>query len=98
MSRIVIVEDRCKGCGLCTLACPYDLVRIAEHFNAKGYRPAELADPDGRCVGCANCAMMCPDVAIIVYRTLGRERSAKATTHPCIISMFRGENAPETGA
>jgi 2-oxoglutarate ferredoxin oxidoreductase subunit delta len=80
MSRIVIDEDRCKGCGLCTLACPYDLVRIADHFNAKGYRPAELADADGRCVGCANCAMMCPDVAITVYRTFGRTRHAETAT------------------
>ena len=83
MSRIVINEDRCKGCGLCTLACPHDLVRIAEHFNAKGYRPAELADPDGRCVGCANCAMMCPDVAVTVYRTLSRTRHAQTATLPC---------------
>jgi 2-oxoglutarate ferredoxin oxidoreductase subunit delta len=41
MSRIVIDESRCKGCGLCTTACPFDLIRIADRFNAKGYRPAE---------------------------------------------------------
>lgn len=70
MSHIVIDENRCKGCGLCTLSCPYDLVHIADRFNAKGYRPAEFTDPDGRCVGCANCATMCPDVAIVVYRTV----------------------------
>jgi 2-oxoglutarate ferredoxin oxidoreductase subunit delta len=43
MSRIVIDESRCKGCGLCTTACPFDLIRIADRFNAKGYRPAEYA-------------------------------------------------------
>lgn len=76
MSRIVIDQDRCKGCGLCIQACPYGLVRIANTFNAKGYRPAELADPEGRCIGCANCATMCPDVAITVYRTR-REKAAR---------------------
>ena len=69
MSRIVIDENLCKGCGLCTIACPYELVHISEQFNAKGYRPAAFSDPDGVCIGCANCATMCPDVAIVVYRT-----------------------------
>ncbi|MBN1934455.1 MAG: 4Fe-4S binding protein [Anaerolineae bacterium] len=78
MSRIVIDEDRCKGCGLCTQVCPYSLVRISNRFNAKGYRPAEQVDPEGQCVGCANCATMCPDVAITVYRT----RRQKAEREP----------------
>lgn len=77
MSRIVIDENLCKGCGLCTIACPYELVRISEHFNAKGYRPAVFIDPEGACIGCANCATMCPDVAITVYRTR-KVRSAPA--------------------
>jgi 2-oxoglutarate ferredoxin oxidoreductase subunit delta len=69
MSRIVIDEGRCKGCALCTHVCPFDLVRIAEHFNAKGYQPAEFVDPRQQCTACANCATMCPDLAITVYRT-----------------------------
>ena len=69
MSRIVIDQDRCKGCGLCTLACPYELVRMSERFNAKGYRPAEFTDLKDKCIGCANCATMCPDIVIVVYRT-----------------------------
>ena len=76
MSRIVIDQDRCKGCGLCTIACPHELVQIADRFNAKGYRPAAFVDPDGQCTGCANCASMCPDVAIIVYRTKKEKQRA----------------------
>jgi 2-oxoglutarate ferredoxin oxidoreductase subunit delta len=79
MSRIVIDQERCKGCGLCTQVCPYDLVHIAEGFNAKGYRPAEQIDPDSECIGCASCAMVCPDVAISVYRTRKRSRIAAGT-------------------
>lgn len=79
MSRIVIDEDRCKGCGLCTLFCPHDLLQISDHFNAKGYRPASVEDPDDRCIGCTNCAIMCPDVAIVVYRTSRRRRSVRET-------------------
>jgi len=66
--RIVIAEEWCKGCELCTTVCPYHLITIADHYNAKGYRPARLADPEGRCTGCTLCAMMCPDVLITVYR------------------------------
>lgn len=70
MSRIVIDEDRCKGCSLCNPVCPQKVLTMADHFNAKGYRPAMLVDPEGKCTGCTLCARMCPDVAITVYRSI----------------------------
>ena len=75
MSRIIIDENRCKGCGLCTLVCPHDLVRMSSHFNEKGYRPAEFVDTEGQCIACSSCATMCPDVAITVYRLHKRRPS-----------------------
>lgn len=68
MPTIVIDEDRCKGCELCTTVCPKDLVKMADSLNTKGYHPAQLVDPNGDCTGCTLCALMCPDVAITVYR------------------------------
>ncbi|WP_029896430.1 4Fe-4S dicluster domain-containing protein [Desulfohalovibrio reitneri] len=70
MSRIEIQEDRCKGCLLCTVACPVDLLRQADRFNAMGYKVVE-ADPERleECTGCAACAKLCPDCCITVYRT-----------------------------
>jgi 2-oxoglutarate ferredoxin oxidoreductase subunit delta len=68
MPTIVIDEDRCKGCRLCTTVCPKDLVQMAELFNVKGYHPSRLVDPKEECTGCTLCALMCPDVAITVYR------------------------------
>jgi 2-oxoglutarate ferredoxin oxidoreductase subunit delta len=65
---IVIDENRCKGCELCTNVCPKDLIDMATYFSARGYRPARLVDPDGQCTGCLLCATICPDVAITVYR------------------------------
>ena len=65
---MLVDEDRCKGCELCTTVCPFDLVHIANHFNAKGYRLSILVDPEGKCTGCTLCATMCPDMAITVYR------------------------------
>jgi len=77
MSRIVIDEERCKGCALCTHVCPHNLVHIAARFNSKGYQPAEFIDPEDLCTACTNCATMCPDLAITVFRTALR----RAHTH-----------------
>ncbi len=71
---VIIDEDRCKGCDLCVVACPKQALQLAEgRFNAKGYRPVELANPEA-CNGCAICATICPDVVFTVYR---RKRKSK---------------------
>jgi 2-oxoglutarate ferredoxin oxidoreductase subunit delta len=41
---------------------------MADYFNVRGYRPAQLVDPDHECTGCTLCALVCPDVVITVYR------------------------------
>ncbi len=76
---VVLDEDRCKGCGLCTSVCPAKILRLAEdRFNAKGYHPVEVVDMD-RCTGCAMCAAICPDVVFTVYRQKRQPRQAVAT-------------------
>ncbi|XPV76340.1 MAG: 4Fe-4S binding protein [Desulfovibrio sp.] len=70
MSRIVVDEERCKGCLLCTTVCPVEIIVQSDRINKKGYKPAELpAESQEKCIGCASCALICPDVAIKVYRT-----------------------------
>jgi 2-oxoglutarate ferredoxin oxidoreductase subunit delta len=91
MSRILIDEGRCKGCALCTHVCPHNLVRLASHFNAKGYQPAEFVDPEGACTACANCATMCPDLAITVYRTSSDSTSAKSATLAGVLAQPKKE-------
>ena len=61
--QIVIIEDRCKGCGFCVEYCPNDVLVISNKYNSKGYHPPELVYPD-RCVDCGFCQMICPDFAI----------------------------------
>lgn len=73
MSRVEIIEEFCKGCLLCTQACPRGLLRQSERHNSQGYRVAEQADTEGRCNACAFCAMMCPDAAIRVFRSTSQE-------------------------
>ncbi len=61
-------EKKCKGCGLCTTACPVKIVYLQkDKINLKGYTPAGVTDPD-KCIGCTNCALMCPDQVITVER------------------------------
>ncbi len=65
---IVVDEERCKGCNLCTVACPLNLLSLADKaVNKKGYQFVRqlAAEP---CNGCASCAVVCPDGCITVYR------------------------------
>jgi 2-oxoglutarate ferredoxin oxidoreductase subunit delta len=75
---ITIDENRCKGCELCTLVCPKNIIKMADYFTVRGYRPAMLVDPNGACTGCLLCATICPDVAITVYRETTRTKAAVA--------------------
>ena len=68
MGKITVNEDLCKGCDMCIIACPTNLIELSkEKMNSKGYHPATLVDAE-KCTGCAACAMMCPDIAITVER------------------------------
>jgi 2-oxoglutarate ferredoxin oxidoreductase subunit delta len=73
---IVIDENRCKGCELCTTVCPKDLIHMADRFTTRGYHPAVLTDPGVACTGCLLCSTICPDAAITVYREVGAKRMA----------------------
>ena len=67
MPYIKIDEARCKGCGLCTTACPKKLVTLSDTPNSLGLNMAVFSDPE-KCTGCSLCAEMCPDVAICVFK------------------------------
>ena len=76
--RVVIDEERCKGCKLCVSVCPKGILTISSRLNERGYRPAEVTDMN-QCTGCSMCAIVCPDVCITVYRQVtDRRRRAAA--------------------
>lgn len=64
---IVVDVEKCKGCELCAVACPKDVIQLAHEVNGKGYHYASMARPED-CIGCASCALVCPDSCITVYR------------------------------
>lgn len=72
--KLVIDQDRCKGCNLCTLVCPYRIFQPGKTLNRRGIVVPELDRPE-RCPNCrlqklyqrrlcGLCAMICPDQAI----------------------------------
>lgn len=67
MAKVTFSTEKCKGCGLCILACPKKIVALSSEINAKGYHPAECTQPEA-CIGCAFCARMCPDCVITVEK------------------------------
>lgn len=64
---IVVDIVKCKGCNICVVSCPTDVIRLAKEVNGKGYHYAYMEKPDA-CTGCNNCALVCPDSCITVYR------------------------------
>ena len=68
---VVIIAERCKGCGFCVEFCPQDCLELSSQYNAKGYHPPALTDHE-LCSGCDICGMMCPDFAI--YGFMNKKR------------------------
>lgn len=67
-----VIEERCKGCGICIEFCPRKLLSASKQANSKGYFPPEITDTL-HCTDCGLCALLCPDFAIYVED--GGERS-----------------------
>ncbi|MGC9530406.1 MAG: 4Fe-4S dicluster domain-containing protein [Candidatus Bipolaricaulaceae bacterium] len=61
--HIYVLEDVCKGCGFCVEFCPKEVLARADYYNAKGYHPPVVEDPEA-CAMCGFCELVCPDFAI----------------------------------
>jgi 2-oxoglutarate ferredoxin oxidoreductase subunit delta len=61
--RVIIIEERCKGCRFCIEYCPRDVLAMSSAFNEKGYHTPEVID-GSKCVNCHFCETLCPEFAI----------------------------------
>ena len=64
---VIVDTERCKGCNLCVVSCPSDVLELAREVNNKGYNFVTVKKPD-ECIGCANCGYVCPDGCLTVYK------------------------------
>ena len=66
---VVVNVERCKGCNLCVVACPSDVLALnLKEVNNKGYNYVYVKNPDS-CIGCASCGYVCPDGCLSIYKT-----------------------------
>lgn len=63
---IIVDIENCKGCELCSAACPQDALELSKKINKRGYR--YIVKIEDNCTGCTNCALVCPEGVIKVYR------------------------------
>lgn len=64
---VVVNIERCKGCNLCVVSCPTQVLELKKEVNNRGYNFAYMKNPDN-CIGCASCGYVCPDGCITVYK------------------------------
>ncbi|MFH1226320.1 MAG: 4Fe-4S binding protein [Planctomycetota bacterium] len=66
--ELVIMPERCKGCGICIEFCSKKALARSKEYNAKGYYFPLAANPQ-ECSGCNMCSLLCPDFAIFMVKS-----------------------------
>jgi 2-oxoglutarate ferredoxin oxidoreductase subunit delta len=83
MAKIIINQEKCKGCFLCINFCPKGLIKKSAKLNKRGLSfvefsrksslsqggiPPKAGDLSSDCLGCLQCAVICPDCCIEVEK------------------------------
>lgn len=58
-SDIIIKSERCKGCNICVVFCPKEVLALDTLGKVKVMQA-------GSCIACGQCELRCPDYAIFV--------------------------------
>jgi 2-oxoglutarate ferredoxin oxidoreductase subunit delta len=61
--RVIVIADRCKGCGFCVEYCPRNVLAMSSAFNVRGYHTPVVLN-ELKCVNCHFCEDLCPEFAI----------------------------------
>lgn len=67
----VINQDLCKGCGLCIVACPKQVLRFEKTLNRWNVHPAGYIGSG--CIGCNSCFYSCPEPYAIKVLSLDKK-------------------------
>ena len=72
---IVVDEEYCKGCRICSEFCPTGVLGTSAQLNAKGYYPP-VVEQEHECHGCRLCELLCPEFAIFIVNEWVDERAS----------------------
>lgn len=64
-AEVYVIENRCKGCGVCIEVCQADVLEKSPTVNDGGYNFPVVKDAEA-CLGCGMCEMLCPDFAVYI--------------------------------
>ncbi len=67
--RVRILADRCTGCTLCALDCPYGALEMVARDDGRPHKYVARALPD-RCVACGICVGSCDVLAVTLGQTM----------------------------
>jgi len=60
---IKVIDDRCTGCTLCAVDCPYKAIEMVPRTDGKHHKFIAVIDPS-MCVSCGICIGSCPPKAL----------------------------------
>ena len=60
MSKIVLRQERCKGCYYCVSSCKKNALHVTDKINKKGFKVVEVDNDE--CIVCGSCYEVCPDL------------------------------------
>ncbi len=63
LPKVNIIKERCNGCTVCAMDCPYNAIQMVERDDDKPHKYVALEDPS-LCVSCGICVGSCDAVAI----------------------------------
>ena len=63
-----VIKERCSGCTVCALDCPYGAIEMVERNDGKRHKYIAIEDPS-LCVSCGICVGSCDGVAVTLGQT-----------------------------
>jgi len=87
---IQIAAQLCKGCGLCVVACPPQVLAPSRFLNRQGYYA--IAYAGAGCTGCGICFYVCPEPGAITVqvRKEGPKAGEEGTMQPGLVETGGG--------